>query len=240
VDLRRDRVGAPVTDPGDALRALAAGVGLAVVAVTYDASGLGDAGRWWAAAVGIGLAVAAVDVLPMIRRLLPVPGLAPSTIVAALVAVWLCVPETGQIPLAAFLPVMVVALEVVGRRQVAVEWYAVAAASVLWAGMFGATGRQSAFVGALFAWWAVALLPLVHAVRPIRSTPAAIAVAMIAGAAAIVMARSGGIAATGGTAWVAAAVVAAVSWFVAIVAAKQIDGRVSADVSARVDVSATP
>ena len=140
-----------MTDAGDAPRALAAGIGLAIVTLTYGASGLGDSGRWWAAFVAIGLAVAAVDVLPAVRRLLPVPGLAPLTIVAALGAVYLCVPETDQIPIAAFLPVVVVALEVVVRRQVGVEWYAVAGASVLWAGMFGATGRQSALVGALFA-----------------------------------------------------------------------------------------
>ena len=214
-----------MTDAGDAPRALAAGIGLSIIALTYGASGLGDPGRWWAAFVAIGLAVAAVDVLPGVRRLLPVPGLAPLTIVAALVAVYLCVPETDQIPIAAFVPVVVVALEVVGRRQVGVEWYAVAATSVLWAGMFGATGRQSALVGALFAWWAVALLPLVHAVRPIRSVGAGVVVAVIGAGAAFVMARTGGIADTGSTAWIAAATVAVVSFLVAIAAANVLGGK---------------
>ena len=214
-----------MTDAGDAPRALAAGIGLSIVALTYGASGLGDPGRWWAAFVAIGLAVAAVDVLPAVRRLLPVPGLAPLTIVAALVAVYLCVPETDQIPIAAFVPVVVVALEVVGRRQVGVEWYAVAAASVLWAGMFGATGRQSALVGALFAWWAVALLPLVHAVRPIRSVGAGVVVAVIGAGAAVVMARTGGITDTGSTAWIAAVTVAVVSFLVAIAAANVVGGK---------------
>ena len=214
-----------MTDAGDAPRALAAGIGLSIVALTYGASGLGDPGRWWAAFVAIGLAVAAVDVLPAVRRLLPVPGLAPWTIVAALVAVYLCVPETDQIPIAAFVPVVVVALEVVGRRQVGLEWYAVAAASVLWAGMFGATGRQSALVGALFAWWAVALLPLVHAVRPIRSVGAGVVVAVIGAGAAVVMARSGGISDTGSNAWIAAATVAVVSFLVAIAAANVVGGK---------------
>ena len=209
----------------DAPRALAAGIGLSIVALTDGASGLGDPGRGWAAFVAIGLAVAAVDVLPGVRRLLPVPGLAPSTIVAALVAVYLCVPETDQIPIAAFVPVVVVALEVVGRRQVGVEWYAVAAASVLWAGMFGATGRQSALVGALFAWWAVALLWLVHAVRPIRSVGAGVVVAVIGAGAAVVMARTGGITDTGSNAWIAAATVAVVSFLVAIAAANVVGGK---------------
>ena len=214
-----------MTDAGDAPRAFAAGIGLSIVALTYGASGLGDSGRWWAAFVAIGLAVAALDVLPAVRRLLPLPGLAPSTIVATLVAVYLCVPETEQIPIAAFVPVVVVALEVVGRRQVGLEWYAVAAASVLWAGMFGATGRQSALVGALFAWWAVALLPLVHAVRPIRSVGAGVVVAVIGAGAAVVMARTGGISDTGSTAWIAAVTVAVVSFLVAIAAANVVGGK---------------
>jgi hypothetical protein len=198
-------------------RALGAGIGLAVVIVTYGPSGLGDSSRWWAAAATVLVAVALADLLPAVRQLLPIPGVAPLTIVAALVAIYLCVPETDQIPVAAILPVVVVALELVGRRQVGLEWYAVSAASVLWAGMFGATGRQSALIGALFAWWAVALLPLVHAARPIPTKVAAVAVAAIGAIAVVVMARTGGIASTGGAAWLAAGVMAAVSFGLAVV-----------------------
>ena len=206
-------------------RALGAAVGLAVVIVTYGASGLGDSSRWWAAAAAILVAVALADLLLDVRRLLPVPGVAPLTLVAALVGIGLCVPETDQIPIAALLPLVVVGLEVVGRRQVGIEWYAVAAASVLWAGMFGATGRQSALVGALFAWWAVALVPLVHAVRPLKSTAAGVAVAAIGAVAVAVMARTGGIADTGAAAWLSAVVAAAVSFGLALGAAHLIDGR---------------
>jgi hypothetical protein len=198
-------------------RALGAGIGLAVVIVTYGPSVLGDSSRWWAAAATVLVAVALADLLPAVRQLLPIPGVAPLTIVAALVAIYLCVPETDQIPVAAILPVVVVALELVGRRQVGLEWYAVSAASVLWAGMFGATGRQSALIGALFAWWAVALLPLVHAARPIPTKVAAVAVAAIGAIAVVVMARTGGIASTGGAAWLAAGVMAAVSFGLAVV-----------------------
>ena len=200
----------------DDRRAWAAGVGLLIVALTYGPSGLGDGNRGWAAAAAIVLAVVSMDVLADVRAVLPVPGLAPLTIVAALVAVWLCVPETDQIPIAALVPVVVVVLELVWRRQVGVEWYAVAAASVLWAGMFGAAGRQSALVGALFAWWAVALLPLVNAVRPIRSTMVAAAVAAVGAVTVIVVARTGGIATTASAAWAAAAIGAAVSFAVGV------------------------
>ena len=235
MDLRRDRLGAGMTPTLDARRALGAGIGLAVVVTTYGASRLGDVGRWWAGALAIVVAIALSDLLPTVRRLLPVPGLAPLTIVAALVGIFLCVPETNQIPLAALLPALLVVLEVVGRRQLGLEWYAVAAASVLWAGMFGATGRQSALVGALFAWWAVAIVPLVHAVRPIRSLPAACAVAAIGAVATVVMARTGGIASTGAAAWAAALIAGGVSFALALGAVRLVDGRGGAD-----RVSATP
>ena len=205
-------------------RALGAGIGSAVVIATYGASGLGDQSRWWAAAATILVAVSLADLLPAVRQLLPVPGVAPLTIVAVLVAVYLCVPETDQIPVAAIVPVVVVALELVGRRQVGLEWYAVAAASVLWAGMFGATGRQSAIVGALFAWWAVALLPLVNGFRRLppgrAGTTIAVTIAVIGAFSVAVMARTGGLAATGGDAWLAATTLAIVSLLVAFVAVR--------------------
>ena len=212
---------APLLSPR---HALGAGIGLAVLVTTYAASGYGDDSRWWAVALTILVAIALVDLLPDTRRLLPVPGVAPLTIGAALVAIYLCVPETDQIPVAAFLPVLLVVLELVGRQQLGVEWYAVAAAAVLWAGMFGATGRQSALVGALFAWWAVALVPMVNAVRPIRSTGTALVVAAIGAIAVVVVARTGGIADTGAAAWVAAVVAAVVSFGLAFVAVQLLSG----------------
>ncbi len=207
-------------------RALGAGIGLAVVVATYNASGFGDSSRWWAAASTILVAVALADLLPAVRELLPIPGVAPLTIVAALVAVYLCVPETDQVPVAAILPVVVVVLELVGRRQVGLEWYAVAAAAVLWAGMFGATGRQSALVGALFAWWAVALLPLVHGLRRLPAgTWVGVIIAAIGAVAAMVMARTGGIASSGSAAWIAAVTVAVVSLIVSLVVERLVSAR---------------
>lgn len=213
---------------GDAIsrrRALAAGIGLAVVVAAYGPSRFGDAERWWAAAATLALAIALADVLPTLRRLLWTPGLAPATIVATLVAVGLCVPETGQLAVAAIVPVGLVVGELVARRQLGLEWYAVAAASVLWAGMFGATGRQSALVGALFAWWAVALLPLVNVVRPVTSRRAAIVVAVVGSVAVVVMARTGGIADTAVPAWVAAVVAAVVSFGLAVLLVRSVSAR---------------
>ena len=106
----------------------------------------------------------------------------------------------------------------------------------------GATGRQSALVGALFAWWAVALVPLVHAVRPLPSKGAAVAVAAIGAVAVAVMARTGGIASTGGVAWLVAAAVAVVSFGLALAVVQVLSGRAGDDVDAPDGdgVSATP
>ena len=70
---------------------------------------------------------------------------------------------------------------------------AVAAAAIGWGGMFGATGRQSALAGALFAWWVVLLPTFLHAMRPIGDQRRAIAVVFVAGVAAVVFARTGGL-----------------------------------------------
>jgi hypothetical protein len=233
VDPPAEPVSGDVVGVGDVVvsrrRALGAGIGLAVMVATYNASGFGDSSRWWAAAATILVAVALADLLPAVRELLPIPGVAPLTIVAALVAVYLCVPETDQVPVAAILPVVVVVLELVGRRQVGLEWYAVASASVLWAGMFGATGRQSALVGALFAWWAVALLPLVHGLRRLPAgrigTWVAVAIAAIGAVSAMVMARTGGIADSGSDAWIAAVTLAVVSLVVSLAVVRVVSAR---------------
>jgi hypothetical protein len=198
-------------------RALGAGIGLAIVIATYGPSGLGDAGRWWAAGATIVVAVLLVDLIADLCRLMPIPGTASLTIVAALLAIYLCVPETDQIPVAAFVPVALVGMELVSRRQMGLEWYAVAAASVGWAGLLGATGRQSALVGAIFAWWAVALVPLVHMVRPLPSKAAGLLVAAIGAVSVVVMARTGGIAETAEAAWLAAALIAAASFGIALI-----------------------
>jgi hypothetical protein len=210
-------------------RAIAAGIGLAVVVASYGPSRLGETERFWAALATIGLAVLLADVLPSLRELLPIPGVAPLTIVAALVAVYLCVPETDQIPVAAIVPVAVVVMELVGRRQVAIEWYAVAAASVGWAGLFGATGRQSALVGALFAFWVVVLVPLVNALRRLPSgrvgTTVGVIVAVIGALAVVVMARTGGIAPDAADAWIAAVTLGVVSLIVSLVVVGVVSAR---------------
>jgi hypothetical protein len=168
-------------DPTSARRAIGATVGFGIVALTWNANGFSASGRQWAAAVTILLGVVLVDAVPAVRRALPWPGAAPATLVATLVAAALCVPETDQFPVAAVLPVSLLIAELASRRQLGVEWYGPATVAVLWAAVFGATGRQSALVGAVFAWWPVVLpviaVTLAHHVSGGRRTdvPAAAA-----------------------------------------------------------------
>lgn len=180
----------------DRARAIGAGLAMLVVVLSYGASNFGDPDRWWAAAVAIVIGVLLADGLVDVRAMLPTPGVAPLTIVAVLIAVFLCVPETNQLPIVALLPGVLVALEVVQRRQWPIEWYVIAAAAVGWGGLFGATGRQSALVGALFAWWAVLLPVYVNAWRRFDSPWRAWAIAAVAATSVMIMARTGGIATT--------------------------------------------
>ena len=191
---------APEVDDGptrtDRARAIGAGLAMLVVVLSYGASRFGDPDRWWAAGLAIVVGILLADGLADIRTMLPTPGVAPLTIVAALVAIFLCVPETDQLPIVALLPGALVALEIVQRRQLPIEWYVVAAAAVGWGGLFGATGRQSALAGALFAWWVVLLPGFINTWRRVETPWRAWAVAAVAAASVMVMARTGGIAST--------------------------------------------
>ena len=175
-------------------RALGAGLGMLVVVLAYEASRFGNPDRWWAAGGAVVIGVALADRLVDVRALLPRPGVAPLTIVAVLLAVFLCVPETDQLPIVALVPVALVSLEIVERRQMPIEWYVVAAATVGWGAVFGATGRQSALAGALFAWWAVLLPGFISIGWNVASARSALAIAGVGAIAAAVMARTGGIA----------------------------------------------
>ncbi len=188
--------------------AIGAAVGLVVIITTYGASGYGEGDRWWAALLTLVLAIGGFDVFATLRRLLPFPGVVPATLLLVLAIMYLCVPETDHFEIAALLPLLVAGIELIGRRQVGLEWYAVAGAGVLWAGMLGAAGRQSALVGALFAWWPLVLVVLVGVVGivgPIRTPLAAGAVIAIGAVGAAAVARTGGIAESGAVAAGAAA-----------------------------------
>jgi hypothetical protein len=143
--------------------------------------------------------------------------------IGVLVAIWLCVPETNQLPIVAIVPGVLVALEFAVGRQAPIEWYVAAAVCIGWGGLFGASGRTSAFIGAMFAWW-VLLLPIVVEAMRRKSTGRRDVVVMFIGVAAvIVFARTGGIASDGTIAVLLLPVVAAASLLLGLAAASLAD-----------------
>ncbi|HEY4331573.1 MAG TPA: hypothetical protein VGM78_03345 [Ilumatobacteraceae bacterium] len=168
--------------------------GIVVVAASWDASDLGESHRRWAVVATIAVAVAVGVALPRARELMPAPGMMPFVIGTSLVAIYGCVPETGQIPEMAVVVVVVTLIEVASRSSLAIGWHGATAALVMWAGLYGATGQQRAIVGALFAFWPVVIVPLVTMLRPSLAEARQIVrwtVAGIASVAAVIVARTG-------------------------------------------------
>ena len=121
------------------------------------------------------------------------PGEGPLLLFVVFAATYMCVPETDQYRVALIVPVALLLMELVVRRQLPIEFYGVVGAVIAWASMFGAVERTTAYVGALFAWWAVMLLALVDAVVPIRHWLATWLVGAVAAISVGAVARTGGI-----------------------------------------------
>ena len=176
--------------------AIGAAVGGLVVWWVWHVSALGEARHTWVIWAILVTGVLLGEALPEAHRMLPEPGLLTGTLVLSLAAVYGCVPETDQIPGIALVIVAVGVIEVLTRQTMPIAWHAVAATLVLWAGMFGAAGRQRSFVGGLFAFWPVLLLAIVVRVLPsaVRSPWfARVLIALLGGVGAIVVARTGGL-----------------------------------------------
>jgi hypothetical protein len=145
-----------------------AALGALVVALAWDASDLGAVSLWWAAPSTVVTGALTVMAMPVVSR--ATPTLVPWLALCACAATYACVPETDQIPDVALVAVAALGLHlltsIIGHP---IHWilHVGVAGAVMWAGIFGATGRQSAVVGALFAWWPLALLLFVaHRLPP--------------------------------------------------------------------------
>ncbi len=77
---------------------------------------------------------------------------------AAAGIVYACVPETDQMDEVATVLVVVGIVELLARRSLGVVAGVPQVALVLWSGLYGATGRASAVVGAWFALWPIVLV----------------------------------------------------------------------------------
>lgn len=164
--------------------------------------------RWWVAPLVVAIAAALPIAIARVAACTP-PGTVTLALLGAAAASYACVPETDQFP-TAVVPVVVTGLvELAGRRHAARLWHCAVALLVLWAGVYGATGRPSALVGTLFAWWPLAAAALF--VRPRAPRWAGPAIVVIGALAAGLVARTGGVADTVTPALVAVAVAAPLS-----------------------------
>ena len=197
------------------------GAGALVVALGWDDSDLGARAQWWAIVAAVLVAMAVAAALPVARELMPQPGMVPLTVAVSAAAVYGCVPETDPMFGVVLLVVSLAGGELVSRRQAPLAFPALACFLVLWAGVYGATGRKSALVGALFACWPVVIVPLVSVVltRAGGRVPEPVwwMVAGLGGAASLVVARTGALADTVGPALVAVAVWGGASLVAALV-----------------------
>ena len=131
-------------------------------------------------------------------------------------ATYLCVPETDQMPAIGVMVASLAVIELIARRPSGTSVQVVAAAIVLWSGLYGATGRESAVVGALFAFWPLVLvggaaLWLRGRERPVAGRLQRWGIGLTGGIAAVAVARTGAIQPTVGPALVAAGVAAVAS-----------------------------
>lgn len=161
----------------------------------------------WAVVAGVGAAVALWWAAPRAHERLALWGAAWWALLGSAVAVYGCVPETDQMREVGIVVAAGGVAEVLLRSRLPTPSLLAAAAYVEWSALFGATGQARALAGGLFA-----LTPLV-AVAVVRSRArwSSPAVAVVWVVAAVVMARTGGIATSLPPAVRASAVCAAVA-----------------------------
>ena len=137
------------------------------------------------------------------------PGEVPALLGLSAIAIYGCVPETSnQMPAIGVMLASLFLIELVARQSSPLPVQAVAAGIVLWSGLYGATGRDSAIVGALFAFWPLVLV-IVVCHWPNRPQPRPIVrwtIGLIGGIAAVAVARTGALEPTVGPALVAVAI----------------------------------
>jgi hypothetical protein len=204
--------------------AVGAAGGAAIVWSTWDLS-LSEPSRAWAAVGTVVLAaLVAVGAEPLQGRL-ATPAVPWLVFGAAAVAIYGCVPETGQMAEVGVLLACGGVAELARRQALPAAFVAAGGGVVLWSGVDGAVGRQSALVGALFAVAATLWVPV--AARVWRALGAATepwrwVTVVVAAAASVGMARTGGLERTAGPALVAAGawavLVVAATWLLAVAA----------------------
>ena len=141
------------------------------------------------------------------------PAEYPALLGLAAIAIYGCVPETDQMTTVGALCAGLGVVELITRTRSALAVQVLSFTIVLWSGLYGATGRESAIVGALFAFWPLVLVTAAIVWPDGRSVPlpTRAAIGLIGGVASIVVARTGALEPTIGPALVAVAVAAPAS-----------------------------
>ena len=180
-------------------------IGVAAVRRSWEASALHD--RPIVVLFAVALTVSVSVVMPVAQDRMSRPGSIPALIGLTQFAIYGCVPETDQIPQVVAAVVVLIAVEISAARTM--PWWLIVAVFglVLWSGLFGATGRESALVGTLFATWPLVLV-LVGVLVGVGSPSVTAAVGSIA---AVAVARTGGLEPTVRPALIAVVVAVVVS-----------------------------
>ena len=177
------------TRPRIAAATATAGV---ILAISRDDIG---ASWWWVVPMVVATTWLLVGAVPAAHAALP-PGLLLGLVLGSTAVMYACVPETDHFGWIAIAPATLAAIELQRGRRVSSSWIIGVAHLVWWAGIYGATGRESAFVGAWFAWWptlVVAVMsPWVARIRSPRWLTATVLVAPLVVATGVV-ARTGAV-----------------------------------------------
>jgi len=174
--------------------AIGAAVGVVVVAECWSSSFLEQDSHRWAIVAIVAVAILVAECLPDLESALPWPGAATGALLFPLAAIYGCVPETDHLYTIAAVIGVVALLELVTRRARGIIWHAVAATLLLWGAVYGATGRDRAFVGGLFAFWPIVLVGGLTWFRPglLRAASVTrIAVYVLGATATLIVSRTG-------------------------------------------------
>lgn len=173
---------------------IALGVSVLAIATAWNASILSNrSARWVLVATPITCLLVAWA-FPILRQSIRQPGVVPMALASSMAAVYGCVPETDQIPPIALCVAIVLLIELITWRPLPTSWFAGVATIMLIGGLYGATGRQSALIGALFAAWTLVFLPIVELIQPrVRGASETVRwfIAGIGSIGSIVVARTG-------------------------------------------------
>ena len=180
-----------------------------------------DGAWWWVLPFVALIAVALTFAIPVEQQVLP-SGWVPALLIGVAAINYACVPETDPIRHLVIFPVLLAIVELWTDRRLPWGLLYATAGLLMLAGVYGATGRESALVGALFSWWPMVALPWFARRLPTLRSPRVVSLALVivplAGAPAVVS-RSGALEPTIGQALREVAVAAPLSIAVAAIVA---------------------